>query len=49
MTALVTSHQGFFTREALAAIATTTLANATAFERGEPLVNEVRADSVRAR
>lgn len=46
---LVTSHQGFFTREALAAIATTTLANITAFERGEPLVNEVRAESVRAR
>lgn len=46
---LVTSHQGFFTREALAAIATTTLANVTAFERGEPLVNEVRSDVVRAR
>jgi D-lactate dehydrogenase len=46
---LVTSHQGFFTHEALAAIASTTLANVTAFERGQPLVNEVRADSVRAR
>lgn len=46
---LVTSHQGFFTREALAAIATTTLASVTAFERGEPLVNEVRVESVRAR
>jgi D-lactate dehydrogenase len=45
---IVTSHQGFFTREALAAIASTTLANVTAFERGEPLVNEVRAESVRA-
>jgi D-lactate dehydrogenase len=39
---LVTSHQGFFTREALAAIANTTLASVTAFERGEPLLNEVR-------
>ncbi len=46
---LVTSHQGFFTREALAAIATTTLGNITAFERGEPLVNEVRAAAVRAK
>ncbi len=30
---IVTGHQGFFTREALSAIAETTLANATAFER----------------
>ena len=44
---LITSHQGFFTREALAAIANTTLANVTAFERGEPLVNEVRASPAR--
>jgi D-lactate dehydrogenase len=40
---LVTSHQGFLTREALDAIARTTLANVTAFERGEPLVHAVRA------
>lgn len=46
---LVTSHQGFFTREALTAIAATTMANITAFERGEPLANQVRAESVRAR
>lgn len=39
---LITAHQAFLTSEALAAIADTTLANATAFERGEPLVNEVR-------
>jgi D-lactate dehydrogenase len=32
---IVTGHQGFFTREALDAIARTTLANLTAFERGE--------------
>jgi D-lactate dehydrogenase len=38
---VVTSHQGFFTREALAAIAHTTLASVTAFERGEPLVHRV--------
>jgi D-lactate dehydrogenase len=40
---VVTSHQAFLTREALAAIANTTLASVRAFERGEPLVNEVRA------
>lgn len=35
---LVTGHQGFFTRQALDAIATTTLDNASAFERdGRPL------------
>jgi D-lactate dehydrogenase len=39
---VVTSHQGFFTREALAAIAQTTLANVTAFARGEPLANRVQ-------
>jgi D-lactate dehydrogenase len=43
---LVTSHQAFLTREALANIANTTLANITAFERGEPLANQVRADEV---
>lgn len=32
---IITSHQGFFTREALAAISTTTLNNAMAFLRGE--------------
>lgn len=39
---LITSHQGFLTHEALANIADTTLENVHAFERGEPLVNEVR-------
>lgn len=33
---LITGHQGFFTREAVTAIAETTLANVTAFERGAP-------------
>jgi D-lactate dehydrogenase len=32
---IVTGHQGFFTREALEAIARTTLANLAAFERGD--------------
>jgi len=32
---LITGHQGFFTREALRAIAATTLENLSAFERGE--------------
>jgi D-lactate dehydrogenase len=40
---LITSHQGFLTHEALANIARTTLGNVTAFERGEALINEVRA------
>jgi D-lactate dehydrogenase len=40
--ALITSHQGFLTREALQAIAMTTLENASAFEHGQPLVNQVR-------
>ncbi len=43
---IVTAHQGFLTREALGRIAETTLANATAFARGEPLVNAVRAERV---
>jgi D-lactate dehydrogenase len=39
---LITSHQGFLTREALANIASTTLASVSAFERGELLEHEVR-------
>ena len=38
---MLTSHQGFFTREALEAISRITLENAAAFEKGETLVNEV--------
>jgi D-lactate dehydrogenase len=38
---LITGHQAFFTHNALEQIASTTLANITAFERGEPTVNEV--------
>jgi D-lactate dehydrogenase len=43
---LVTAHQAFLTGEALANIASTTLANITAFERGGPLANEVHAHEV---
>lgn len=39
---MITSHQGFFTQEALAAISDTTLSNAMAFEKGETTGNEVR-------
>ena len=38
---LITSHQAFFTREALAQIAHTTLSNVQAFWAGAPLVNEI--------
>ena len=38
---LVTSHQGFLTREALSGIADTTLGNVRAFELGQPLANLV--------
>jgi D-lactate dehydrogenase len=44
---LVTAHQAFFTREALAAIAAQTIANLSAFERGERLVNEVTVEHLR--
>lgn len=43
---LVTAHQGFLTREALAGIARVTLENVSAFARGEVLRNEVRAQDV---
>jgi D-lactate dehydrogenase len=40
---LITSHQAFLTCEALTNIAETTLASVRAFERGEPLVNQIHA------
>jgi D-lactate dehydrogenase len=43
---LITAHQGFFTREAVERIAATTLANATAFERGSGDLHEVTDDDV---
>jgi len=38
---VITAHQAFFTRNALEAIATTTLSNLTEFEQEQPLQNEV--------
>lgn len=38
---VITSHQGFFTQEALGAISETTLNNAMAYVKGEASVNEV--------
>lgn len=40
---LITSHQAFFTVNALTEIARVTMANLTAFERGEPTPNELVA------
>ncbi|KLT65642.1 2-hydroxyacid dehydrogenase [Pedobacter sp. BMA] len=39
---LITSHQGFFTREAMQQIAETTFLNADAFLAGKNLVNEIK-------
>lgn len=39
---MITSHQGFFTEEALSAIAKTTLENVKIFERGDESLNEVK-------
>jgi len=41
---LITGHQGYFTREALTAIAETTLDNVTAYQRGEASGNEVSVE-----
>ena len=46
---LITSHQAFFTREALHNIATTTLKNLQAFFDGRPLVNEICTQCTSAR
>lgn len=40
---MITSHQGFFTREALSAIAETTLQNAYDFEAGKESANDVKS------
>jgi D-lactate dehydrogenase len=42
---IITGHQGFFTHEALAAIAETTLASVSQFERGETCTNVIEAAS----
>jgi len=44
---MITAHQGFLTREALANIAATTLASVASFAGGEALVNEVRLERPR--
>lgn len=44
---IVTAHQAYFTSDALANIAETTLANISAFERGERSGNEVQVERVR--
>ena len=41
---LVTSHMGFFTKEAMQAIAIETLENAYMLEHDLPLINEVKAE-----
>lgn len=43
---VITGHQGFFTEEAVRNIAETTLANVTAFERGEGTVHEVTLEKL---
>ncbi|GBO55240.1 D-lactate dehydrogenase [Pseudanabaena sp. lw0831] len=42
---IVTGHQAFFTSQALANIADTTLSNITEFEQGENCVNEVKIEN----
>lgn len=44
---IITGHQAFFTRNALEAIASTTLGNISAFETGQALENEVTAKRAR--
>jgi D-lactate dehydrogenase len=44
---LITGHQAFFTRNALAAIAHETLGNIAAFEKGEPPPGRITAERVR--
>ena len=43
---LITGHQAFFTAEAVTAIAETTLANVTAFERGTGTLHRVTSDKL---
>jgi D-lactate dehydrogenase len=44
---IITGHQAFFTRNAMEAIAQTTLANITAFEHGQPSGNEVTSSKLK--
>ncbi|HEX6961780.1 MAG TPA: 2-hydroxyacid dehydrogenase, partial [Lacipirellula sp.] len=45
---LITGHQAYFTETALKNIAEATIANLTAFERGEPLANEVTIERIKS-
>ncbi|MDZ4819983.1 MAG: 2-hydroxyacid dehydrogenase [Planctomycetota bacterium] len=45
---LITGHQAFFTSNALGAIGSITIGNITAFENGEPLVNQVHRQKAKA-
>jgi D-lactate dehydrogenase len=44
---IITGHQAFFTQRALEAIARETLANITAFEKGEPPPGRITAEKIR--
>jgi D-lactate dehydrogenase len=44
---LITPHQAFFTKEAVEQIAITTIKNLTDFEKGLPLLNEVKSKIVK--
>jgi D-lactate dehydrogenase len=39
---LITAHQAFFTKEALGKIASTTMQNLIDFEKGAPLIHEIK-------
>jgi D-lactate dehydrogenase len=41
---MITGHQAYFTKEAVARIAQTTLENITAYENGSELINAVKAE-----
>lgn len=45
---LITGHQAFFTREALRAIAETTLSNIADFEKGGSCINQITAERIKA-
>jgi len=44
---LITGHQAFFTREALEAIAETTLSNIADFEKSGSCVNQITVDRIK--
>jgi D-lactate dehydrogenase len=44
---LITGHQAYFTEQALTNIADATIANITAFEKGDVLTNEITPDRIK--